>query len=155
MPKDFCLWTDLEPLDGSQNETAIFLKTLNVNTMVTNPAGKIILAKTIFVVAMGHGSRYNYGWFCLIGQCVKAKLKQSFVNIWRRRISIEWHSQAGFPGIGIGTLSGSKWLQTITYCQCIVQSYYYVFDSYLSLSLTGLNLSDHWISISYSLPEYH
>ena len=30
-------------LAGSQIETAIFLKTLNVNTMVTNPAGKIIL----------------------------------------------------------------------------------------------------------------
>ena len=36
MPKDFYLWTDLEPLDGSQNETAIFLKTLNVNTMMSN-----------------------------------------------------------------------------------------------------------------------
>ena len=68
------------PLDGSQNETAIFLKTLNVNTMLTNTAGKIILAKTIFVVAMEHGSRFNYGWFWLIGQCVKAKLKQSFVK---------------------------------------------------------------------------
>ena len=50
-------------LVGSQIETAIFLKTLNVNTMMTNTAGKIILAKTIFVVAMGHGSRFNYGWF--------------------------------------------------------------------------------------------
>ena len=41
------------PLDGSQNKTAIFLKTLNVNTMMTNTAGKIILAMTIFTVGMG------------------------------------------------------------------------------------------------------
>ena len=33
---------------GSQIETAIFLKTLNVNTMMTNTAGKIIVALTIF-----------------------------------------------------------------------------------------------------------
>ena len=33
---------------GSQIETAIFLKTLDVNTMMTNTAGKIILAMTIF-----------------------------------------------------------------------------------------------------------
>ena len=38
---------------GSQIETAIFLKTLNVNTMMTNTAGKIILAMSIFTVAMG------------------------------------------------------------------------------------------------------
>ena len=38
---------------GSQIETAIFLKTLNVNTMMTNTAGKIILGMTIFSVVMG------------------------------------------------------------------------------------------------------
>ena len=37
---------------GSQIETAIFLKTLNVNTMMTNTAGKIIVALTIFSYAM-------------------------------------------------------------------------------------------------------
>ena len=40
-------------LAGSQIETAIFLKTLDVNTMMTDTAGKIILAMTIFTVAMG------------------------------------------------------------------------------------------------------
>ena len=40
-------------LVGSQIETAIFLKTLDVNTMMTNTAGKIILAMTVFTVAMG------------------------------------------------------------------------------------------------------
>ena len=43
----------LVALAGSQIETLIFLKTLNVNTMMTNMAGKIILAMTIFTVAMG------------------------------------------------------------------------------------------------------
>ena len=38
---------------GSQIETAIFLKTLNVNTMMTNTAGKIILGMTVFSVVMG------------------------------------------------------------------------------------------------------
>ena len=39
-------------LAGSQIETAIFLKTLNVNTMMTNTAGKIILAMKIFTYGM-------------------------------------------------------------------------------------------------------
>ena len=43
----------LVALAGSQIETLIFLKTLNVNTMMTNMAGKIILAMTIFTVGMG------------------------------------------------------------------------------------------------------
>ena len=43
----------LVALAGSQIETLIFLKTLNVNTMMTNMAGKIILAMTIFTAAMG------------------------------------------------------------------------------------------------------
>ena len=38
----------LSALAGSQIETAIFLKTLSVNTMMTNTAGKIILALTTF-----------------------------------------------------------------------------------------------------------
>ena len=36
----------------SQIETAIFLKTLNVNTMMTNTAGEIILATSIFTSSM-------------------------------------------------------------------------------------------------------
>ena len=36
---------------GSQ--TAVFLKTLNVNTMMTNTAGKIILILTIFTYGLG------------------------------------------------------------------------------------------------------
>ena len=40
-------------LAGSQIETAIFLKTLDVNTMMTDTAGKISLAMTIFTVGMG------------------------------------------------------------------------------------------------------
>ena len=48
---------------GSQIETAIFLKTLNVNTMMTNTAGKIILAMSIFtsgiavIITLVHPSR--------------------------------------------------------------------------------------------------
>ena len=38
---------------GSQIETAIFLKTMNVNTMMTNTAGKIILAMSMFSFGMG------------------------------------------------------------------------------------------------------
>ena len=38
----------LSALAGSHIETAIFLKTLNVNNMMTNTAGKIILAMTTF-----------------------------------------------------------------------------------------------------------
>ena len=38
---------------GSQLETAVFLKTLNVNTMMTNTAGKIILAMYIFCYVLG------------------------------------------------------------------------------------------------------
>ena len=38
----------LSALAGSHIETAIFLKTLSVNTMMTNSAGKIILALTTF-----------------------------------------------------------------------------------------------------------
>ena len=38
----------LSALAGSQIETAIFLKTLSVNTVMTNTAGKIILALTTF-----------------------------------------------------------------------------------------------------------
>ena len=38
---------------GSQIETIIFLKTLNVNTMMTNTAGKIILILTIFTYGLG------------------------------------------------------------------------------------------------------
>ena len=55
--RDILEWTSLYgfwvAIAGSQIETAIFLKTLNVNTMMTNTAGKIILAMTIFTVGMG------------------------------------------------------------------------------------------------------
>ena len=42
---EFCL---LVATAGSQIETIVFLKTLTVNTMMTNTAGKIILAMTMF-----------------------------------------------------------------------------------------------------------
>ena len=38
---------------GSQLETAVFLKTLNVNTMMTNTAGKIILAMYLLCYVLG------------------------------------------------------------------------------------------------------
>ena len=38
----------LVAIAGSQIETVVFLKTLNVNTMMTNTAGKIIFAMTMF-----------------------------------------------------------------------------------------------------------
>ena len=41
------LYTFLTAMAGSQIETVVFLKTLNVNTMMTNTAGKIILTMTI------------------------------------------------------------------------------------------------------------
>ena len=41
---------------GSQIETAIFLKTLDTNTMMTNTAGKIILAMDIFSLITGTGT---------------------------------------------------------------------------------------------------
>ena len=41
---------------GSQIETAIFLKTLDTNTMMTNTAGKIILAMDIFSLIAGTGT---------------------------------------------------------------------------------------------------
>ena len=40
--------TFLVAIAGSQIETVVFLKTLNVNTMLTNTAGKIIFAMTMF-----------------------------------------------------------------------------------------------------------
>ena len=43
----------LVAMAGAQIETAIFLKTLSVNTMMTNTAGKIILAMSMFSYGMG------------------------------------------------------------------------------------------------------
>ena len=43
----------LVAIAGSQIETAIFLKKMNANTMMTNTAAKVILAMTIFAVGMG------------------------------------------------------------------------------------------------------
>ena len=43
----------LVAMAGSLIETVVFLKTLNVNTMMTNTAGKIILAMTIFSYVLG------------------------------------------------------------------------------------------------------
>ena len=48
----FFFFSFIGAIAGSQIETAIFLKTLNVNTMMTNTAGKIIVALTIFSYAM-------------------------------------------------------------------------------------------------------
>ena len=45
--------SSLVAIAGAQIETAIFLKTLNVNTMMPNTAAKIILVMTIFAVGMG------------------------------------------------------------------------------------------------------
>ena len=47
------LYSLLVAIAGSQIETAIFLKTLNVNTMMTNTAGKIIVALTISSCVLG------------------------------------------------------------------------------------------------------
>ena len=41
------IYSFLTAMAGSQIETVVFLKTLNVNTMMTNTAGKIILAMNI------------------------------------------------------------------------------------------------------------
>ena len=46
-------YSHLVAVAGSQLETAIFLKTLNVNTMMTNTAGKIILAMYMFCYILG------------------------------------------------------------------------------------------------------
>ena len=46
------MYNIIAAITGSQIETAIFLKTLNVNTMMTNTAGKIILAMSIFTSGM-------------------------------------------------------------------------------------------------------
>ena len=43
----------LVAMAGSQIETAVFLKTLNVNTMMTNTAGKIILGMNILSLGLG------------------------------------------------------------------------------------------------------
>ena len=47
------LYNFLVAVLGSQIETALFMKTLNVNTMMTNTARKIILAQTIFGYGLG------------------------------------------------------------------------------------------------------
>ena len=47
------LYSFLIAVANSQIETALFLKTLNVNTMMTNTAGKIIFAMSIFCLGMG------------------------------------------------------------------------------------------------------
>ena len=45
--------SSLVAIAGAQIETAIFLKTLNVNTMMTNTAAKTILVLSIFAAGMG------------------------------------------------------------------------------------------------------
>ena len=45
--------SSLVAIAGAQIETAIFLKTLDVNTMMPNTAAKIIMVMTIFAVGMG------------------------------------------------------------------------------------------------------
>ena len=47
------LYSQLVAIAGSQVETAIFLKKMNVNTMMTNTAGKIILAMTMAMATIG------------------------------------------------------------------------------------------------------
>ena len=47
------LYSFLIAVANSQIETALFLKTLNVNTMMTNTAGKIIFAMSVFSLGMG------------------------------------------------------------------------------------------------------
>ena len=47
------LYSQLVAIAGSQIETAIFLKKMNVNTMMTNTAGKIILAMTMAMAMIG------------------------------------------------------------------------------------------------------
>ena len=42
------IYSFLVAISGSLIETVVFLKTLNVNTMMTNTAGKIVSAMTIF-----------------------------------------------------------------------------------------------------------
>ena len=46
-------YSSLVAIAGAQIETAIFLKTLNVNTMMTNTAAKIVLGMLIFASGMG------------------------------------------------------------------------------------------------------
>ena len=74
------LYTFMAAIACSQIETIVFLKTLNVNTMTTNTAGKIILATTILSFGMAVITRltlssitlrqseilfcdYEIGWF--------------------------------------------------------------------------------------------
>ena len=47
------IYSFLVAMAGSLIETVVFLKTLNVNTMMTNTAGQIILAMTIFSYVLG------------------------------------------------------------------------------------------------------
>ena len=46
-------YSSLLAIAGAQIETAMFLKTLNVNTMMTNTAAKIILVMLIIAIGMG------------------------------------------------------------------------------------------------------